>query len=98
MVLGVEDRVEHLPQQWPGLLQLVLLVLDRNPGGPVVLEDLPPGVEQVHDPILNAAQTVLSLVLVCERLLAHAFKEGIEQAALERHPDIRDLLGPLRGS
>ena len=84
VVLGLEVRVEHLAKQRLGLLQLVLLVLHGDPGGAVVLEDLAPGVEQVHDPVLHAAQALLPLGFVRERLLAHALEEGVEEPALER--------------
>ena len=79
VVLGLEVLVEHLAQQRLGPVLLVLLVLQVDAAGAVVLEDLAPRVEQVHDAVLHAAQPLLALGLVRERLLAHALEEGVEQ-------------------
>lgn len=92
MVLGLEILVEHFPKQQPRLLQLVLLVLHGNPGGAVVVEDLSPRVEQVHDPVLDTAQTLLPLSFVGNWLLAHALEEDVEELAFERRPGGGDLL------
>ena len=50
-----------------------------TPAPTVVVDDLPPGVEQVDNSVLHAPQTLLALVLVRERLRAHPLEERVEQ-------------------
>src|ERR1700720_4427760 len=64
----------------------------------VILKDLSPGIEQVYDAVLDAAQAFLPLSLVHNWLLANPFEEDIEKLAFERRPNVRDLLGALRRS
>ena len=97
MVLRLEVLVEHFSKQRPAYLQLVLLVLHGNAGGPMVLEDLSPRIEQVYDPVLDAAQTLLPFSFVGDRLLADALEEHIEELAFERGPNVGNLLHALWG-
>ena len=87
MVFGLEVRVEHLPQERLalGLAELVLLVLHRDTGGSIILEDLEPGVEQIHDPVSHAAQPFVTLVVTLDRLLPDALEKHFEQPALAAH-------------
>ena len=96
MALGFEILVEHLSKQRLGLLQFVLLVLHANTGGAIVFEDLAPGVEQIHDSVLNAAQSFFPLSFVRKRLLAYTFEKTIEKPALELRSNVRNPLYSLR--
>ena len=90
MMLRLELLVQHLPEERFGLLQLVLLVLHVDSGRSVVLEDLPPRVQQVHYPVLNAPQTFFALCFIRERLLANALEEGREESLLQLCADLCD--------
>lgn len=96
MVLGLEILFEHPSKQRSGLSQLIPLVLHGYPSGVVGVEDVLPGVEQVDDPVLHAAQALIPLSLVGNGLLAHALKEDVEELRFKRCPHIRDVLRALR--
>ena len=100
VVLGLEVlcRASRAAAAWAAV-ELVLLVLQVDAGGPVVLDDLAPGVEQVHDPVLHAAQALVALRLVRERLLrARARRKASSEPPLESRPDVSDPLDAPRRS
>lgn len=93
---GLKIVVEHLPKQRPRLLQLVLLILHRDPRSAVVVEDFVPGVEQFDDPVLNTAKAFCPVGFVRKRLLPDAVEKSIEKPALERCSHVSDQLNSLR--
>ena len=76
-MLGFKILVEQVAQKRPELSQFIWLILHGHADLFVIRHDPQPGVEQIGNTILHTAQTLLPLVLVVDRLLAHAFKKGI---------------------
>jgi hypothetical protein len=68
VVIGLKILVEHFPQQRPGLIQFVLLILHGYPRSAVVGKDFLPGVEQFNDTVLNATKAFFPLPFVRKRL------------------------------
>ena len=72
----------------------MFLILEADVDLPVAVEDVLPRVEQVNDPVLDAAQAFLAFELVSQRLRVDPVLERVEKAALDLRAHVVDLLSP----
>ena len=83
-MVGLELGFEHLLKKGPPGRCFVSLIPHLHPDRVIVVVDRVPGIEQIADPVSDAAKPLVAFGVVLEGLVVEPVREHVEQQPFER--------------